>query len=387
MLSFPEVVSTARRTGRAELDEHAQDVHAAEIDVRLRPTERSKEAFVAELRTRLSTIPGMVTTIGGPLAHRIDHMASGTRASIAIKIFGDDLAALRTAAQQVEGAMKRVDGVVELAIEQQVEVPQLGVVSDCDAIARYGLRAGQLAEIVETAYAGTTVTRVLEGQRTYALVVRYRDDQRSDVDIRTAIERDVKLPAGYYVEYGGQFESEQAASRTILLLGLLVVAGIFVILFLAFRSLRNALLIMINLPLALIGGIVAVFAVGGVLSVASLVGFITLFGIATRNGTIMISHYEHLQRTEGTSFAESVARGSMERLSPVLMTALCAGLALVPLVLAGAEPGNELQAPMGVVILGGLLTSTVLNMIVIPALYARFASRRTGGASTVAKVN
>jgi len=438
LLSFPEVVSTARRTGRAELDEHAQDVHAAEIDVRLRPTDRSKEAFLAELRTKLTAVPGMVTTIGGPIAHRIDHMLSGTRASIAIKIFGDDLATLRAAAQQVDAAMKKVDGVVDLAIEQQVEVPQLAVLFDREAIARYGLRAGQLAEIVETAYAGTTVTRVLEGQRTYDLVVRYRDDQRADVDairntvidtpagarvplkmlatirddigpntimrenvqrrivvsantsgrdlrsivddIRGAIEREVTLPAGYYVEYGGQFESEQAASRTILLLGLLVVAGIFVILFLAFRSLRNALLIMVNLPLALIGGIVAVFAVGGVLSVASLVGFITLFGIATRNGIMMISHYEHLQRVEGASVEESVARGSMERLSPVLMTALCAGLALVPLVLAGAEPGNELQAPMGVVILGGLLTSTALNMIVVPALYARFGRHGSAGA-------
>lgn len=209
-------------------------------------------------------------------------------------------------------------------------------------------------------------------------------DLRSIIDdIRGGIERDVALPPGFYVEYGGQFESEQAASRTIMLLGLLVVAGIFVVLFMAFRSLRNAFLIMVNLPLALIGGVVAVFAGGGVLSVASLVGFITLFGIATRNGIMMISHYEHLRGVEGASFEESVERGSMERLSPVLMTALCAGLALVPLVLAGGEPGNELQAPMGIVILGGLLTSTVLNMIVVPALYARFATRRNRSPDSV----
>jgi Cu/Ag efflux pump CusA len=194
-------------------------------------------------------------------------------------------------------------------------------------------------------------------------------------EIRTRIERDVTLPTGYYVEYGGQFESEQAASRTLLLLGMAVVAGIFLILFLSFGSLRNALLIMINLPLALIGGVVAVFAGGGVLSVASLVGFITLFGIATRNGIMMISHYEHLRTVEGATFEQAVTRGSMERLSPVLMTALCAGLALIPLVVAGAEPGNELQAPMGIVILGGLLTSTALNMIVVPALYARYGRR------------
>lgn len=434
LLSFPEVVSTARRTGRAELDEHAQDVYASEIDVRLRETDRSKEAFLDELREKLTGVPGVVTTIGGPIAHRIDHMLSGTRASIAIKIFGDDLTALRSAAQQVEATMKKVDGVVDLAIEQQVEVPQLAILFDRPAIARYGLRTGGLAEIIETAYAGTKVTRVLESQRTYDLVVRYRDDQRADVDairetvvdtpsgarvplkmlatirddigpnlimrenvqrrivvsantsgrdlrsvideIRAGIEREVELPRGSYVEYGGQFESEQAASRTILLLGLAVIAGIFLVLFLAFGSFRNALLIMVNLPLALIGGVLAVFASGGVLSIASLVGFITLFGIATRNGIMMISHYEHLQTAEGASFEESVTRGSMERLSPVLMTALCAGLALVPLVIAGAEPGNELQAPMGVVILGGLLTSTALNMIVIPALYARFANRR-----------
>jgi CzcA family heavy metal efflux pump len=433
LLAFPEVTSTARRTGRAELDEHAQDVNAAEIDVRLRPTGRSKAAFLAELRTKLTTVPGVVTTIGGPIAHRIDHMLSGTRASIAIKLFGDDLALLRTSAQAVEQTMRGVAGVVDLAIEQQVEVPQLTITFDRAAIARYGLRSGELAETIETVYAGATVTKVLERQRTYDLVVRYGDEHRADVeairntvvdtpsgarvplkmlaairddigpnlimrenvqrrivvsanvsgrdlrgvieDIRAGIERDVTLPPGFYVEYGGQFESEQAASRTIALLGVLVVVGIFALLFLAFRSLRNTLLVMVNLPLALIGGLVAVLVGGGVLSVASLVGFITLFGIATRNGIMMISHYDHLRTVEGATFSEAVERGSMERLAPVLMTALCAGLALVPLVLAGAEPGNELQAPMGVVILGGLLSSTALNMIVVPALYARFAKR------------
>jgi CzcA family heavy metal efflux pump len=434
LLSFPEVVSTARRTGRAELDEHAQDVNAAEIDVRLRATSRSKEAFLTELRQKLTQVPGMVTTIGGPIAHRIDHMLSGTRSSIAIKIFGDDLAQLRATAAQVEAVMKKIKGVVDLSIEQQVEVPQLAIVFDREAIARYGLRAGALAEIVETAYAGEVVTKVLENQRTYDVVVRYRDDQRADVeavrntpidtpsgarvplkmladiredvgpnlimrenvqrrivvssnvsgrdlrgvidDIRRGIEAEVRLPDGYYVVYGGQFESEQAASRTISLLGLLVIAGIFVLLFLSFGSVRNALLIMVNLPLALIGGVVAVYLGGAVLSVASLVGFITLFGIATRNGIMMISHYEHLRTVEGAGFDEAVERGSMERLSPVLMTALCAGLALVPLVLAGGEPGNELQAPMGIVILGGLLSSTALNMLVVPALYGWLARPR-----------
>ena len=434
LLSFPEVVSTARRTGRAELDEHAQDVNAAEIDVRLRPGERSKEELLADLRAQLAAIPGVVCTIGGPIAHRIDHMLSGTRASIAIKIFGDDLTQLRASAEQVKSVMEKASGVVDLAVEQQVDVPQLAIVLDREAVARHGLRTGELAEIIETAYAGHKVTQVLENQRTYDVIVRYSDDQRADVEairntvvdtpsgakvplkmladirddvgpntisrenvqrrivvsanvsgrdlrgvideIRRGIEGDVRLPEGYYVAYGGQFESEQSATRTISLLGSMVIAGIFLLLFLSFRSVRNALLIMVNLPLALIGGVVAVYLGGGVLSVASLVGFITLFGIATRNGIMMISHYEHLQTREGAPFEEAVIRGSMERLSPVLMTALCAGLALIPLVLAGGEPGNELQAPMGVVILGGLLSSTALNMLVVPALYGWLARPR-----------
>ncbi len=429
--SFPEVVSTARRTGRAELDEHAQDVNAAEIDVRLRLRDRSKADFLAELRRQLTTVPGVVCTIGGPIAHRIDHMLSGTRASIAIKIFGDELSELRAAADQIKQVMTTVPGVVDLAIEQQVDVPQLAIAFDRDAIARYGLRSGALAEAIETAYAGKKVTQILERQRTYDVIVRYRDDQRADLeairdtvidtpagprvplkmlaeirqdvgpntisredvqrkvvvsanvggrdlrgvvdDIRAGIERGVTLPRGYYVVYGGQFESEQAASRTLLLLGAAVIAGILALLFFSFRSLRNALLIMLNLPFALIGGVIAIYLGSGIVSVASLVGFVTLFGIATRNGIMMISHYDHLRTVEGASFEEAVHRGSMERLSPVLMTALCAGLGLVPLVLAGDQPGNELQAPMAVVILGGLVSSTGLNMVVLPALYARFA--------------
>ncbi len=434
LMSFPEVVSTARRTGRAELDEHAQDVSAAEIDVRLRPGRRPKEAFLAELRAKLTAVPGVVCTIGGPIAHRIDHMLSGTRASIAIKVFGDDLTQLRATASAIEKAMKPIDGVVDLALEQQVDIPQLTIQFDREAIARYGLRSGALAETLETAYAGTKVTQVLENQRTYDVVVRYRDDTRADLDaikntvidtpsgakiplrmlaairddigpntisrenvqrkivvsantsgrdlgsvitdIRAAVARDVTLPPGYHVVYGGQFESERSASRTIGLLGVFVVAGIFLLLFLSFRSARNALLIMVNLPLALIGGVIAVHLGSGVLSIASLVGFITLFGIATRNGIMMVSHYEHLRDHEGATLDEAVVRGSLERLSPVLMTALCAGLALIPLVLAGGEPGNELQAPMGVVILGGLLSATALNMLVVPALYAQFARPR-----------
>ncbi|MBI5509125.1 MAG: efflux RND transporter permease subunit [Deltaproteobacteria bacterium] len=431
LLSFPEVVSTARRQGRAELDEHAQDVNSSEIDVRLVMKERSKSEFLAVLRGELSNIPGMVIVIGQPLSHRIDHMLSGTRANIAIKLFGDDLYQLRASAEEIRKVMVKVDGAVDVSTEQQVDIPQLFISFDRERIARYGLRAGDLAEVIEVAFAGEKVSQVLDGQRTYDVVVRYRDEHRADPeaigntlidtpggakvplkmlaavredlgpnvitrenvqrkivvmanvggrdlrsvidDIRTGIEAEVKLPQGYYVVYGGQFESEADASRTISFLGLFVIAGIFLLLFLAFRNVRTALLIMVNLPLALIGGVIAVFLGGGVLSVASLVGFITLFGIATRNGIMMVSHYEHLQKEEGASLEESIVRGSLERLSPILMTALCAGLALIPLVLAGDQPGNEIQAPMGVVILGGLLSSTGLNMLVVPALYARFS--------------
>jgi CzcA family heavy metal efflux pump len=438
LLGVPEVASTARRTGRAELDEHAQDVNAAEIDVRLRSGGRPRDELLADLRRQLSMVPGMVITIGQPISHRIDHMLSGTRASIAVKLFGDDLRELRAYAEQIRGVMSGVRGAVDVSIEQQVDVPQLAVTFDRDRIARYGLRAGALAETVETAFAGKKVAQILENQRTYDVVVRYRDEQRADLDairgalidtpsgakvplsmladlrrdtgpntitrenvqrktvimanvsgrdlggviddIRAGVEAEVRLPPGYYVDYGGQFESQTEATRTIGVLGGFVIAGIFLLLFLAFHDARLALLVMVNLPLALIGGVVAAMLGGGVLSVGSLVGFITLFGIATRNGIMMISHYEHLLTVERVPFAEAVERGSLERLSPVLMTALCAGLALVPLAIAGHAPGNEIQAPMAVVILGGLLSSTALNMIVVPAFYARFFRRRAATA-------
>ena len=392
--------------------------------------QRSGSRTIAEA---LRQVPGAAITIGQPLSHRIDHMLSGTRANIAIKLFGDELGQLRASAEAIRKAMEGVPGVVDLSIEQQTDVPQLALVFDREAIARYGAHTGELAEIIETAYAGSKVTQVLKDQRTYDVAVRYRDETLQDLtaiaetlidvptgervplsmlaavrpdsgpstvsrenvqrkivimanvaerdlrsvvdDIRQAIDSKVSLPDGYYVVYGGQFESEQEASRTIAIFGAVVIAGIFMILYLAFKSLRSALLVMVNLPLALIGGIAAIYFGSGIVSVASLVGFITLFGIATRNGIMMIAHYEHLIRVEGASFDDAIERGSLERLSPILMTALCAGLALIPLVLAGHEPGNEIQAPMGVVILGGLLTSTALNMLVLPALYARFARR------------
>jgi CzcA family heavy metal efflux pump len=430
LLSFPEVKSTARRTGRAELDEHAQGVEAAEIDVGLKMQKRSKEEFLQELRRALTAVPGMNITIGQPISHRIDHMLSGTRANIAVKIFGDDLRRLRTVAQQVRDSMAKIPGVVDLSIEQQTDIPILRVQFDRERIARVGLKVEDVAEAVETAFLGKAVSRVLEGQRSFDLVVRAEEANRQNVeavratlidtplggkvplallaevkkdlgpntisrenvqrkivvssnvagrdlqsvvrDIQQVVTKSVSLPKGYYVEYGGQFESAEEASQTIGVLSVLVIGGIVLLLTAALRSFRDALIILVNLPLALIGGIFGIFLSGGVLSVASLIGLITLFGIAARNGIMMVSHIRHLMEEEGENFERAVERGAMERLSPILMTALCAGLALLPLVLRGGEPGSEILTPMAIVILAGLFSSTALNMIVVPALYLRF---------------
>lgn len=428
LLSFPEVASTARRTGRAELDEHAQDVSAAELDVRLDLSrgKRGKERLLEDLRKALAQVPGAVITIGQPLSHRIDHMLSGTRANIALKVYGDDLETLRGLADRVKDVAESVPGAVDVAVEQQVDIPELEIQVDRDAIARYGLTTGEVTEAVERSFAGQTVGSILEGQRAIDVVVRLDDAMRADLDaigstpidtplghpiplkmlatlsreagpnaitregvqrkmvvqanvagrdlsgvvedLRERITAEVKLPEGYHVDYGGQFESAEEASRTIAVLSVGVIAGIFLLLIVAFGSVRNAALTLINLPLALIGGVAAVSLTSGVVSVAALVGFITLFGIATRNGILMVSHFEYLL-DEGKSLADAVFQGSMERLAPILMTALSAGLALVPLVIAGSEAGNEIQAPMGVVILGGLLSSTFLNMLVVPVLF------------------
>lgn len=430
LLSFPEVQATARRTGRAELDEHAQGVEASEIEVGLAMKERSKEAFLQDLRRALTVVPGMNITIGQPISHRIDHMLSGTRANVAVKIFGEDLQRLRNLAQEVRGLMAQIPGVVDLSVEQQANIPILQLRFNRDRIARVGLRVQDVADAVETAFWGKTVSRVLEGQRNFDLVIRYADASRQDVetiratlidtplggkvplsllaavstdlgpntinrenvqrrivvscnvagrdlqgvvqDIQRQIEATVRFPQGYYVVYGGQFESAEEASRTIGFLSVLVFAGIVLLLATALHSLRDALIILVNLPLALIGGVFGVFLSGGVLSVASLIGFITLFGIATRNGIMMVAHIRHLIEEEGESFRRAVKRGAMERLSPILMTALCAGLALLPLAVRGGEPGSEILTPMAIVILFGLLSSTALNMLVVPALYFSF---------------
>ena len=431
--AFPEIISVARRTGRAELDEHAQGVEAAELDVSLKMGQRSKAEFLAALREALSQVPGMNVTIGQPISHRIDHMLSGTRANIAVKIYGSDLYQLRTLAEKARAAMAGVPGVVDLSVEQQTEIPVLTVKFDRPALARHGVTIREVARVLEAGLQGVKATRIIEGQSAYDLVVRladadgWRTDTLGDllvdtpagakVPLRTLAEirkdtgpnqvlreqverkivvqcnvagRDVtsvvrdcqKLvnpviaaAPGYRVEFGGQFESAEEAGRILLLVSIGVVIGIGFLLHLAFGSARDAALVMLNLPLALIGGVVGVFVSGGVLSVASLIGFITVFGIATRNGIMLVSHIRHLREEEGvTDFREAVFRGAMERLVPILMTALAAGLALIPLALGGGKPGNEIQTPMAIVILGGLLTSMLLNMIVVPALYLRFGS-------------
>ncbi len=429
LLAHPEIKSTARRTGRAELDEHAQGVNASEIDARFELGHKDKEAFLEEMRSALSALPGTNITIGQPIGHRIDHMLSGTRANIAVKLFGPDLRHLRTLAEQVRQQMEGVPGIVDLAIEQQVEVPQVRIRPKRQAMATYGVTVADLAEFTDVAFNGEVASQILEGQRSYDLVVRFDEryrgnierirqalfdtpagfkvpleqladviyekgpntisrenvqrkivvqanisggDLRSAIDeIKTRLEDNIDFSQGYYVEYGGQFESEQTATRMLTIFTLFAVVAIFLILYVEFGSFRSALFIMVNLPLALIGGIWAVYFTSGIISIASLVGFITLFGIATRNGVLLIAHYQSLLK-EGKEFREAIVQGSLERLNPILMTAITAALALIPLALGGGAPGKEIQTPMAIVILGGLLSSTALNMIVMPGLFYKF---------------
>jgi copper/silver efflux system protein len=431
LLANSAVKNTDRRQGRAELDEHAQGVNAAEIDVTLRK-DFNKEKLFEELREEFSAIPGTNVTIGQPIGHRIDHMLSGTRANIAVKIFGPDLYELRQVGTQVRNAMQGIPGVADLQLEQQMDVPQLRIEADRAALSRYGMTVGDLAEAIDVAFNGEVVSQILEQGRSVDLVVRFPENLRSNAeaianvmfdtptgqrvplaqiarvvsdmgpntvsrenvqrkivvqanvagrdlgstveDIRNTIAERVKLPAGYHVEYGGQFEAQEESTRTLAMLSIISIAAIFMILFAEFRSARTATLVMANLPLALVGGVLAVLLTGRVVSIASLVGFVTLFGIATRNGILLVSHYRQLLG-EGATFEEAVKRGSLERLSPILMTALTAGLALIPLAVGGGEPGNELQTPMAIVILGGLLSATGLNMIVLPALYWLYGNR------------
>ncbi len=430
LLSYPEVISTSRRTGRAELEEHSQGVYSAEIDVRIDLKGKPKEKLLEELRQSLSSVPGTSITIGQPIGHRIDHMLSGTRANIAIKIFGPDLYKLRSIAQAIENQIHSIKGVADLAVEQQTDVPQVRIKGDRLAMAKYGLSAGELSNMIDIAFNGETVSKVFEEQKSFDLVVRFNEENRSNLEqikaalfdtplgpkiplymlaniteekgpnvisredvqrkivvqcnvsgmdlrgvvneIRKTIEQNIKLPEEYYIEYGGQFESEEQATKIITIISLFSLAIIFLLLYMEFSSTKIALLMLSNLPLALIGGIFTIYLTDKVINVASLIGFITLLGISTRNGIMMISHYRQLIEVEGKNLKDAIIQGSLERLSPILMTALTTGLALLPLAFAADKPGSEIEHPMAVVILGGLLTATFLNLIVIPSIYLKF---------------
>ena len=429
LLAHQAVVSTSRRTGRADLDEHAQGPNASEIDARLDLDDHDLDDVLAELRDDLTGFPGTSITVGQPIGHRIDHMLSGTRAAIAVNLFGPELQPLRDIAAEIEAVAGQVPGLVDIAVERQADVPQLQVRADRRAMARYGVTPGSLTDAVDVAFQGEEVSLIREGQRAFDLVVRYAEEHRADADaigstlvstpagatvplsqlasvvpargpntisrenvqrkiaisanvaerdvvgavteLQERIAADVTLPQGYSLQYGGQFESGQAATRSITILSFFSIAAIFLVLLRAFGNIRTAVLLMANLPLALAGGVAAVMLIGGAINVATLVGFITLFGIAVRNGILLVSRYQHLCG-HGLPLPNAIRRGSAERLSPIVMTALTTGLALIPLALGIGEPGKEIQAPLAVVVLGGLITSTFLNMFVIPALFQRY---------------
>ncbi|KAF0129218.1 MAG: CzcA family heavy metal efflux pump [Bacteroidetes bacterium] len=429
MLSIPEVESTARRTGRGELDEHSQQSNSAEIDINFTLKDRNQEEFMADVRNTLARIPGIAYTVGQPLGHRIDHMLSGTRANIAIKLFGTDLNKMYTTANQIKAAVVDVEGLVDVNVDQQIEVPQIQIRAKRDMLAQYGITIGQFNEFIDIAFAGEKLADIHEGQRKFDLVLRLNGDYTQTIDgIRSALidtesgkkvpleqvaeivsvtgpssisrenvqrkivisanvaERDLRsvvediqanvfekitLPEGYRLEYGGQFESEEKASKTLLFTSLIAILIIFLLLFQEFKNFKLAGIILLNLPLALIGGVFAIWVSSGVLSIPAIIGFITLFGIATRNGILLISNYQRLHYT-GVSLNETVIKGSSDRLNAILMTALTAALALVPLAVQGDLAGNEIQSPMAKVILGGLLTSTILNIYIVPIVYSIF---------------
>ncbi|MCH9813789.1 MAG: CusA/CzcA family heavy metal efflux RND transporter [Epsilonproteobacteria bacterium] len=435
LLDFNEVKTVTRRTGRGELDPHALGVHASEIEVTLEMKKRSKEEFLEALRAELKKVSGLYITIGQPISHRIDHMLSGSKASIAIKVFGEDIYERRKIAEKVKTIVESVEGTVDVMLENSGDLPQVTLKMHRDQMALHGISVVELSTIIETAFYGTKVTKIIEGNTLRDLVLKYKGVENLDLEkikatlvktslgseiplhsvveiaearmpyqlsrengmrktvltsnvaqrdvvsvvgeIQARINAEIKLPKGYRVEYGGQFKSATESTKRLMLLSVVVFLGVFLLLFMAFNSLKDALLILVNLPLALIGGVVGLYYAGGVISVATLIGFITLFGIATRNGVIMIAHIHNLMNKEGVrEFEEAVRRGAKERLIPIIMTAFSAGLAMVPLAMGMGEAGSEIQAPMAMVILFGLFSSTLLNMVVLPALYLRFGEKR-----------
>lgn len=426
LLTIPEIKITTRRTGRAELDEHAQGVNASEIDAPFTIDERDREEFMKEVREKLAGVSGANITIGQPIGHRIDHMLSGTRANIAIKIFGSDLNKMHELSKAVKQNIEGVEGLVDLSVEQQVEIPQIYIKAKREMLTKYGISIGDFTEFVDVAFAGEKVSDVYEGSKTFDLILKFDDANRGKVDdlkntliddgdghkiplhyvadiisttgantinrenvqrktvvsanvagrdqksvvkeIKEIIEAKIKLPESYRIEYGGQFEAEAEASKTLIVTSLLSLLIIFLILFQEFKQIKIASVILLNLPLALIGGVFSIWLTSGIISIPAIIGFITLFGVATRSGILLVSHYKTLE-AEGLSLIETIMKGSKDRLSPILMTALTAGLALIPLAIAGDLPGNEIQSPMAKVILGGLLSSTLLNLFIVPIVY------------------
>lgn len=432
LLAIPEISTTARRTGRGELDEHSQTTNSAEIDVNFTLNERSREEFMADVRSTLSKIPGIAFTVGQPLGHRIDHMLSGTRANIAIKLFGTDLNRMFSIGNEIKSSVTGIEGLVDVNVDQQVEIPQIQIRANRDMLAVYGITIQEFNDFVDIAFGGEKMADIYEGQRSFGLILRLDKDYTADIegirnalidthdgrkvplaqvadivsvsgpssisrenvqrkvvisanvagrDLRGAVQEiqekineAVTLPEGYRIEYGGQFESEARASQTLILTSLLALVIIFLLLFQEFKNFRLAGIILLNLPLALIGGVFAIFLTSGILSIPAIIGFITLFGIATRNGILLISHYQRLHE-EGVPLDDTVIKGSVDRLNPILMTALTAALALIPLALKGNLAGNEIQSPMAKVILGGLITSTLLNIYIVPIVYSALRNR------------
>ena len=425
LLSIPEIKVVGRKTGRAELDEHALGVNTSEIEAPFELTDRSKDELLADVRHRLGEIPGINVEVGSPISHRIDAMLSGTRAGIAIKLFGADLNRMYALGNQIKDEIKDIEGIADLNVEQQVERPQLTIRPRAALLAQYGVTIPEFASYVETLLQGKAVSQVYDGNSTFDLTLKVDDNHRLSIqdikdlrlqtprgpvtlcqlatitstsgpntisrenvqrkivisanvsgrdlrgvvnDIRAKISEHITLPDGYHIEYGGQFESEQKASRTLMVASLISLIIIFVLLFQQFSSLTQSAVVMLNLPLAVIGGVVAISMTSGVVSIPAIIGFISLFGIATRNGMLLVSRYNDLRRKD-YSLEDSILTGSVDRLNPILMTALTSALALIPMALTGDLPGNEIQSPMAKVILGGLITSTLLNVFIIPIMY------------------
>lgn len=433
LLTVPEIKTVARKTGRAELDEHALGVNVSEIEAPFELGKRSKTEVVAEVRAKLNTLPGVNVEIGQPISHRIDAMLSGTRANIAIKLFGTDLDKMFMLGNQIKSEIEGIPGIADLNVEQQIERPQLQIVPNREMLAKYGITPSEFNDMVEVYLAGKVVSQVYEGNKVFDLTLKAADDSRNSIEeirnisvdavggkipfgqiaqirsaagpntinrenvarkivisanvsdgdlqgavtkIQKAIRDNIELPEGYHVEYGGQFESAQSASRTLLFTSLMAIIVIFLLLYGQFKDVRQASAVLLNLPLALIGGIFAIFFADKIISIPAIIGFISLFGIATRNGMLLIDRYNEL-RSEGLSLHDAVIKGSLDRLNPILMTALTSALALVPLALGGELPGNEIQSPMAKVLLGGLLTSTMLNGFIIPVVYILISRRKS----------